>query len=76
VAQPVSEGQQFAIVWRRGSLPPWQLSKEESSEIASARIVERRTREALDAIVEKKSPHISGGLLKKLKRPSCRIFEQ
>lgn len=76
VPKPVPELEQFAVVWRRGSLPAVKLDRPKASTIARERLTEKKTHAHLDGIVKSKRPHVRGELLSKLKRPECKIFSR
>lgn len=51
VPHAVKEKDQFAVVWRRGSLPAIAMPKEEADDLARSRLIERATQAELTRIV-------------------------
>src|SRR5690606_20133120 len=55
VPEPISEGDRFAVVWRRGSLQPVSVSLDEARSTIERLIAERKIAERCDALVEQLS---------------------
>lgn len=78
-ASPIPEGERFAVLWRRGSLPAQPLSAE-SREVARLRIIERRgeaqVATLLSQLFKKHVTERDDVLLGKLRRKESSLFEE
>jgi hypothetical protein len=74
--EPVREGERFAVIWRRGSLPA-ALPDEAGRQAAAAALREKKTEEGLSQLLEGLGKDIQGRNdepLGKLRRKEARLF--
>jgi len=74
VAEPVAEGVNFAVVWRRGSLAASQWSEEEARAWASARIIEQKAGRQWAELSAAHPASRHADLFARFRRPECRLF--
>lgn len=76
VPEPVAEGEQFAVVWRRGTLPARSVAPERARALAQERLRAAQTTQKLGDLVRAADSSMRPELLAKLQRPECKIWER
>jgi len=74
VPEPVAEGVNFAVVWRRGSLAASQWSEAEARAWASARIAEQKAGRQWAELSGAHPASRHTDLFARFRRPECRLF--
>jgi len=74
VARPVPEGDRFAVVWRRGSLPARHLSEADARAWASAELRESHAARELERLLAAQPVERHPDLLARFRRDECRLF--
>lgn len=75
---PIPEGEHFAVIWRRGSLPA-QAMDENARAIARLRLLEGAAEESTTSLLGELSKNVRGRndeLLGKLRRPEATLFKE
>lgn len=75
---PVEEAGRFAVVWRRGSLPPIEPD-EASRDLARGALRERAADQAIASLLQKLAPRVTKkntDLLGKLRRKEATLFDE
>lgn len=73
-SEPVAEGEAFAVVWRRGSLPARTMEPGPARALAQKRLAELGAQRKLDELVAAHPSERHVDLLARLKRAECQLF--
>jgi len=74
VPKPVAEGNRFAVVWRRGSLPARRLTDTEAHAWAQERVREAVAGREIDRLLASSGAERRPDLLARFRRSECRLF--
>lgn len=78
--EPVREGDSFAVVLRRGTLPPRSMDDERARRLIQQRLMAEAAEEKLDLLVKNLRSHhlheVHYDMLNRFKRPENKLFER